>query len=114
MKYDLISVQHRSPFCVLCRTVAAHIIVQFTLRLLSQALPSLSESDESHSLCGAFLFVCRQMYNTCEGLQVLQTYSLHKAIAAAWQKVQLQCAFVNFPAPVFFDSMMRNRSLGEH
>ncbi|XP_038159620.1 protein broad-minded [Cyprinodon tularosa] len=68
------------------KTVAAHIIVQFTLRLLSQALPSLSESDESHSLCGAFLFVCRQMYNTCEGLQVLQTYSLHKAIAAAWQK----------------------------
>ncbi|XP_047244018.1 protein broad-minded isoform X4 [Girardinichthys multiradiatus] len=68
------------------RTFAAHIIVQFTLRLLNEAMPSLSESDVSHTLCGAFIFVCQQMYNTCEGLQVLQTYGLHKAIAAAWKK----------------------------
>ncbi|MEQ2171447.1 hypothetical protein GOODEAATRI_010816 [Goodea atripinnis] len=72
------------------RTFAAHIIVQFTLRLLNEAMPSLCESDVSHTLCGAFIFVCQQMYNTCEGLQVLQTYGLHKAIAAAWKKVQLQ------------------------
>ncbi|XP_043963365.1 protein broad-minded-like [Gambusia affinis] len=68
------------------KTFAAHIVVQFTLRLLNKALPSLSESDTSQTLCGAFIFVCRQMYNTCEGLQVLQTYGLHKAIAAAWKK----------------------------
>ncbi|KAM4712468.1 protein broad-minded isoform 2-T2 [Anableps anableps] len=68
------------------RTFAAHIIVQFTLRLLNKALPSLSESDVSQMLCGAFIFVCRQMYNTCEGLQVLQSYGLHKAIAAEWKK----------------------------
>uniref|UniRef100_A0A3P9PVV4 Protein broad-minded n=1 Tax=Poecilia reticulata TaxID=8081 RepID=A0A3P9PVV4_POERE len=72
------------------KTFAAHIVVQFTLRLLNKALPSLSESEASQTLCGAFIFVCRQMYNTCEGLQVLQTYGLHKAIAAAWKKVQLQ------------------------
>ncbi|XP_014851708.1 PREDICTED: protein broad-minded isoform X2 [Poecilia mexicana] len=68
------------------KTFAAHIVVQFTLRLLNKALPSLSGSDASQTLCGAFIFVCRQMYNTCEGLQVLQTYGLHKAIAAAWKK----------------------------
>lgn len=80
-------------FCFLCRTFAAHIIVQFTLKLLNKALPSLTESDASFALCGAFIFVCRQMYNTYEGLQVLQTYGLHKAIAAAWKKVQLLQSF---------------------
>ncbi|KAG7219610.1 hypothetical protein INR49_018948 [Caranx melampygus] len=68
------------------RTSAALVIVQFTLRLLDKELSSLSESDASHALCGAFIFVCRQMYNTCEGLQVLRPYGLHKAIAAAWKK----------------------------
>ncbi|KAM4522649.1 protein broad-minded isoform 1-T2 [Odontesthes bonariensis] len=69
------------------RTFAAHVIVQFTLRLLDKGLPSLSESDAPHALCGAFIFVCRQIYNTCEGLQLLRPYGLHKAIAAAWKKV---------------------------
>lgn len=74
--------------CLLfCRTFAAHIIVQFTLKLLDKTLPTLSESDVTPALCGAFIFVCRQIYNTCEGLQVLRTYGLHKALAAAWRKV---------------------------
>lgn len=71
----------------ICRTFAAHVIVQFTLRLLADELFPLSESDASRSLCGAFIFVCRQMYNTCEGLQNLRPFGLHKAIAASWQKV---------------------------
>uniref|UniRef100_A0A8C4ECP3 Protein broad-minded n=1 Tax=Dicentrarchus labrax TaxID=13489 RepID=A0A8C4ECP3_DICLA len=58
------------------RTFAAHVTVQFTLRLLDKELSSLSESDTSHTLCGAFIFVCRQIYNTCEGLQVLRPYGL--------------------------------------
>uniref|UniRef100_A0A8C7Z9G3 Protein broad-minded n=1 Tax=Oryzias sinensis TaxID=183150 RepID=A0A8C7Z9G3_9TELE len=69
------------------RACTAHIIAQFTLRLLGNGLPSLSGSAVSHSVCGAFIFVCWQMYNTCEGLQVLEPYGLHKAIAAAWRKV---------------------------
>uniref|UniRef100_A0A3B3CU70 Protein broad-minded n=1 Tax=Oryzias melastigma TaxID=30732 RepID=A0A3B3CU70_ORYME len=68
------------------RACAAHIIAQFTLRLLGNGLPSLSGSAVSHSVCGAFIFVCWQMYNTCEGLQVLEPYGLHKAIASAWRK----------------------------
>lgn len=81
---------HKSFFVYhlsLYRILAAHVIVQFTLRLLHKELPSLSESDASSTLCGAFIFVCRQIYNTFEGLHVLQPYSLHKALAAAWKKV---------------------------
>ncbi|XP_026174854.1 protein broad-minded isoform X1 [Mastacembelus armatus] len=81
------------------RTFAAHVIVQFTLRLLDKELSSLSESDTSHALCGAFIFVCRQIYNTCEGLQVLRPYGLHKAVAAAWKKASSLSERVPTPVP---------------
>uniref|UniRef100_A0AAQ5YRS7 Protein broad-minded n=1 Tax=Amphiprion ocellaris TaxID=80972 RepID=A0AAQ5YRS7_AMPOC len=81
------------------RTFAAHVIVQFTLRLLDKGLPSLSESDVSHTLCGAFIFVCRQIYNTCEGLQVLRPYGLHKAVAAAWKQTSSLSERVPTPVP---------------
>lgn len=74
-------------FVFVCRTSAAQVIVQFTLRLLADELFPPSACDASRSLCGAFIFVCRQMYNTCEGLQILRPFGLHRAIAAAWQKV---------------------------
>lgn len=70
------------------RTFAAHVIVQFTLKLLNKELPGLSDPEFFYSLCGAFIFVCRQMYNTCEGLQVLRPYGLHKALAAAWTQIR--------------------------
>lgn len=38
---------------------------------------------------GAFISVCRQIYSTCEGLQVLITYNLHESIAKAWKKVSI-------------------------
>ncbi|XP_022626071.1 protein broad-minded [Seriola dumerili] len=81
------------------RTSAGLIVVQFTLRLLDKELSSLSESDTSRTLCGAFIFVCRQIYNTCEGLQVLQPYGLHKAIAAAWKKTSSLSERVPTPVP---------------
>uniref|UniRef100_A0A3P9BDK7 Protein broad-minded n=1 Tax=Maylandia zebra TaxID=106582 RepID=A0A3P9BDK7_9CICH len=81
------------------RTFAAHIIIQFTQRLLDKELPSLCESDMPHSLCGAFILVCRQMYNTCEGLQVLRPYGLHKALAAAWKKTSSLSERVQTPVP---------------
>uniref|UniRef100_A0A8D0CYK9 Protein broad-minded n=1 Tax=Sander lucioperca TaxID=283035 RepID=A0A8D0CYK9_SANLU len=84
---------------LICRTFAAHVIVQFTLRLLDKELSSLSESDMSHTSCGAFIFVCRQMYNTCEGLQVLRPYGLHKAVAAAWKKTSSLSERVPTPVP---------------
>lgn len=70
------------------RTFAAHVLAQFTARLLGEELSSPSPPALSRTLCGAFVFVCRQIYNTCEGLGVLQPYGLHRAIAAAWRKVR--------------------------
>uniref|UniRef100_A0A7N8YJ72 Protein broad-minded n=1 Tax=Mastacembelus armatus TaxID=205130 RepID=A0A7N8YJ72_9TELE len=67
--------------------------------LLDKELSSLSESDTSHALCGAFIFVCRQIYNTCEGLQVLRPYGLHKAVAAAWKKASSLSERVPTPVP---------------
>ncbi|XP_033991612.1 protein broad-minded isoform X1 [Trematomus bernacchii] len=81
------------------RTFPAHVIVQFTLMLLEKELSSLSDSDMSQTWCGAFIFVCRQMYNTCEGLQVLRPYSLHKAVAAAWKKTSSLSERVPTPVP---------------
>ena len=66
---------------------AAHVIVPFTQRLLARDLPALASLDSHMAVCGAFIFVCRQMYNTCEGLQALRPYSLHESIAATWRKV---------------------------
>ncbi|XP_069580309.1 protein broad-minded [Brachyistius frenatus] len=81
------------------RTFAADVVVRFTLRLLDNGLPSLRESEVSPALCGAFIFVCRQMYNTCEGLQVLRPYGLHKAVAAAWKKTTSLSERVPTPVP---------------
>ncbi|KTG32354.1 hypothetical protein cypCar_00003918 [Cyprinus carpio] len=65
---------------------AAHVVVQFTQRLLAKELHVFSELEIPPAVSGAFIFVCRQMYNTCEGLQVLRPYSLHECIAKAWRK----------------------------
>lgn len=104
-----------------CRTVAAHVIVQFTLRLLLGDGPfPPSEPDASRSLCGAFVFVCRQMYNTCEGLRALRPFGLHKAVAAAWQKVPAQNPLTEiwsdspplcFSAPFIFKRSLRSGEL---
>ncbi|KAJ8270728.1 hypothetical protein GJAV_G00118580 [Gymnothorax javanicus] len=77
---------------------AAHMIVQFTQQLLAKELAELAKSDTSPSVSGAFIFVCRQMYNTCEGLQELRPYGLHECIAGAWRKT---CALSErVPTPV--------------
>ncbi|XP_041872844.1 protein broad-minded isoform X4 [Corvus kubaryi] len=64
---------------------AARVIVQFTKKLLHDDISLLSGS-ELMSVKGAFIFVCRQMYRTCEGLQMLIPYALHECIAEAWRK----------------------------
>ena len=101
--------QHVSLFPVshlLHRPCAAHVIVQFTLRLLDEELSSPCEYVGSRTLCGAFIFVCRQIYNTCVGLQVVQPHGLHRAIAVAWRQVPvlnsnheilIRCNFCSFP-----------------
>lgn len=66
---------------------AAHVLVQFTKKLLHDDISLLSGSEFMPVVKGAFIFVCRQMYRTCEGLQMLIPYGLHESIAEAWRKV---------------------------
>ncbi|XP_056413062.1 protein broad-minded [Hyla sarda] len=70
-------------------TAGAHVIAQFSKKLLSDDITTLTESDLLPVLKGSFLFVCRQMYQTCEGLQILVPYQLHACIAEAWKKTVL-------------------------
>ncbi|XP_072189157.1 protein broad-minded isoform X2 [Excalfactoria chinensis] len=65
---------------------AVHVIVQFTKKLLHDDISLLSGSELLQVVKGAFIFVCRQMYRTCEGLQMLIPYGLHESIGEAWKK----------------------------
>uniref|UniRef100_A0A8C5NSN6 Protein broad-minded n=1 Tax=Junco hyemalis TaxID=40217 RepID=A0A8C5NSN6_JUNHY len=77
---------------------AAHVLVQFTKKLLHDDISLSSGSEFMPVVKGAFIFVCRQMYRTCEGLQMLIPYGLHESIAEAWRKTSLLSERV--PTPV--------------
>ncbi|XP_048387380.2 protein broad-minded isoform X2 [Stegostoma tigrinum] len=77
---------------------AAQIIAEFTKRLLDGEFPTLASTEPSTALKGAFIFVCRQIYNTCEGLDVLMPYGLHESISKAWKKARLLSERI--PTPV--------------
>ncbi|NXJ80886.1 BROMI protein, partial [Trogon melanurus] len=77
---------------------AVHVIVQFTKKLLQDDISLLSGSELQPVVKGAFIFVCRQMYRTCEGLQMLIPYGLHESIAEAWKKTSLLSERI--PTPV--------------
>lgn len=62
----------------------AHTIAQFAKKALSDRLPG---GTPSKAVISGFLFVCRQLYNTCDGLMVLNHYELHQHVARAWMKV---------------------------
>uniref|UniRef100_UPI00398F1A84 protein broad-minded isoform X1 n=2 Tax=Pristiophorus japonicus TaxID=55135 RepID=UPI00398F1A84 len=77
---------------------AAQVIAEFTKRLLDGELPTFASTEPSSALKGAFIFVCRQMYNTCEGLEALMPYGLHESISKAWKKASLLSERI--PTPV--------------
>ncbi|XP_054029949.1 protein broad-minded [Dryobates pubescens] len=77
---------------------AAHVIAQFTKKLLHEDISLSSGRELLPVVKGAFIFVCRQMYRTCEGLQMLIPYGLHQSIAEAWKKASLLSERV--PTPV--------------
>ncbi|KAM6405295.1 protein broad-minded isoform 2-T2 [Pluvialis apricaria] len=79
-------------------SAAVHVIVQFTKKLLHDDISLLSGSEILPVVKGAFIFVCRQMYRTCEGLQMLIPYGLHESIGEAWKKTSLLSERV--PTPV--------------
>lgn len=69
------------------------MIARFTKRALLDKLPKQSGPKPSQAVIGAFLYICRQLYNTCEGLLVLYQYELHKVVAEAWREVCLLFRF---------------------
>ena len=73
----------------LCRSTAAQVIAQFvvdSLSLVLSATPISSATPTPESL-GAWMFICRQLYNTGEGLAVLEPFQLHLHIARAHKAV---------------------------
>ncbi|XP_065767621.1 protein broad-minded isoform X3 [Muntiacus reevesi] len=76
----------------------AHLIAQFSKKLLDEDISIFSGSEMFPVVKGAFTSVCRQIYGTCEGLQVLIPYSLHESIAKAWKKTSLLSERI--PTPV--------------
>ncbi|CAL1530647.1 unnamed protein product [Lymnaea stagnalis] len=79
------------------KSSAAHTIAEFTKKSLLHG-HSKSSTIPSNSVTGAFLYVCRQLYNTCEGLYILTQYELHTCVAEAW-KQQIQKEKSNSTAP---------------
>ncbi|XP_054993126.1 protein broad-minded [Sorex araneus] len=75
-----------------------HIIAQFSKKLLDEDISIFSGSEMLPMVKGAFISVCRQIYSTCEGLQVLIPYALHESIARAWKKTSLLSERI--PTPV--------------
>uniref|UniRef100_A0A8D0BTL6 TBC1 domain family member 32 n=1 Tax=Salvator merianae TaxID=96440 RepID=A0A8D0BTL6_SALMN len=76
----------------------AATIIQFTKKLLNEDISILSGSEMLPVLKGAFIFVCRQIYSTCEGLEVILPYHLHGSLAEAWKKTSLLSERI--PTPV--------------
>lgn len=78
----------RSLFSPQFRFSSAHTIAQFAKKALSDRLPG---GTPSKAVISGFVFVCRQLYNACDGLMVLNPYELHQFVANAWIKVSVWC-----------------------
>ncbi|XP_023569979.1 protein broad-minded [Octodon degus] len=77
----------------------AHIIAQFTKRLLDGEISVFPGSALRPAVQGAFVSVCCQMYGTCEGLQALLPHNLQESIAQAWRKTRLPSERIPSPVP---------------
>ncbi|XP_060046514.1 protein broad-minded isoform X2 [Erinaceus europaeus] len=88
---NISSLKEKSP-------TGVHIIAQFSKKLLDEDICIFSGSEMLPAVKEAFISVCRQIYGTCEGLQVLIPYSLHESIAKAWRKTSLLSESI--PTPV--------------
>ena len=70
------------------RSSCAHVLAEFSKKALSEDMP-VFQSLLSKAVIGNFVYVCRQLYNTCEGLVVLYPYDVHTFIATAWKVVSI-------------------------
>jgi hypothetical protein len=75
----------KNPRWTKTRSSPVHTLAQFAQYALDG---SLSASIPSERVVSSFVFVCRQLYNTCEGLVVLYPYELHMHVAVAWREAR--------------------------
>ncbi|XP_041376240.1 protein broad-minded-like isoform X2 [Gigantopelta aegis] len=78
---------------------AAHIIAMFTKKSLISSSSASKCSQPSLTVIGAYLYICRQLYNTCEGLLVLYPYDLHVHIAKAGKEAAQASERAPTPTP---------------
>ena len=64
------------------------MIADFSKKALNVEL-SMVGPPPSNAVVGAYVFVCRQLYNTTEGLYGLASYQLHVCVADAWRVVSI-------------------------
>ncbi|ESO96909.1 hypothetical protein LOTGIDRAFT_231711 [Lottia gigantea] len=62
-----------------------HYICEFTKRCLKKDLPPVI-TVPSRTVIGVYLYICRQLYITCDGLYSLHHYNLHSCVADAWEE----------------------------
>jgi len=63
------------------------VLSEFSKRALSGSLGAKYPKSPALAVVGNTVFVCRQLYTTCEGLQIIYQYGLHTTIANAWKVV---------------------------
>ncbi|KAL4234490.1 hypothetical protein ACF0H5_006135 [Mactra antiquata] len=93
------------------KSSAAHIIAEFTKKALLHQLPREAGPAPSPAVIGAYLYICRQLYNTCEGLLVLYPYELHTVVAEAWRDASKELETSHTPTPGDDDSSSDNSSI---
>ncbi|XP_071784786.1 protein broad-minded-like isoform X1 [Asterias amurensis] len=76
-----------------------HTIAEFTKQALDGEFSSSLCTRPSHNVTGAYLYVCRQLYSTCEGLLILNRYALHHHIAQSWRQVCRDLELAGTPTP---------------
>ncbi|KAK3607380.1 hypothetical protein CHS0354_022540, partial [Potamilus streckersoni] len=92
------------------KSSAAHIIAEFTKKALLKDLPKEAGQAPSQAVIGAYLYICHQLYNTCEGLLVLYPYELHASVAKAWQQASQEAESVPTPTPIEDDDSSSDSS----
>lgn len=93
------------------KSSAVHIIAEFTKKALLNKLPCEAGPVPSPAVIGAYLYICRQLYNTCEGLLVLYPYDLHIVAAGAWRDASKELESSHTPTPGDDDSSSDNSSI---
>ncbi|CAH1778672.1 unnamed protein product [Owenia fusiformis] len=81
------------------KSAPAHTITEFVCKGLVKNLPRESGPPPSCYVIEAYMYVCRQLYSTCEGLYVLYPYNLHTVISNVWKATRRQLENAKTPTP---------------